>query len=254
MNKILVPTDFSSSSKFALQFAEELSKILDLDIDLLHVYHTKMAEMEGMLTEIEGYKYYKSQINQMANASPLKDRISTSVLEGFAVDVILPISGNYDCIVMGSKGQGALKKILGSVSIELAKAASCPVIIIPEGHKRPQIKTIGYAYDDGIDCAYQISNLLKSREVQIFPFHVVEQNGGDPRIFETLNVVKLGDKHFEVHADKVDEGINAICSKMNLDAVIMEREKHSFFDMLFTKSDTITALRNVKTPIIILHE
>ncbi|MBT8219740.1 MAG: universal stress protein [Bacteroidia bacterium] len=254
MKNILVPTDFSENSKNALQFAEILAKQFDVEIDLLHVHHPKMAELEGITIEVEGFKYLSSKLRDIAMESDYFAKINRRIEEGFASDIILSNSNEYSYIVIGSTGNNPAKKWLGSVTLVIGKKAKCPVIIIPPDFEPKPFKKLGYAYDQSIDDAYQIESLLKSEAIDVLPFHIQQQNGGDPRKEKTDNPIGIGADHYIIHATSIEEGMNAAFDMLDLDVIAMERQRRSILSRLLFGSPTIEAMTKVHAPLIILHD
>lgn len=254
MKNILVPTDFSANSRNALKLASLLANQFDVEIDLLHIHHPKMAELEGITIEVEGFKYLSSRLRDMAMDTDCFHKINRKIEEGFATDIILSMADDYSFIILGSTGNNPAKKWLGSVSLAVGKRSSCPVILIPPKFEVRPFKKLGYAYDQSVDDAYQIEDLLKSEGLDVLPFHIVEQNGGDPRILETDNPIGFGGQHHEIHATSIDEGMNAAYQDLQLDAIVMERQRRSLLSRLLFGSPTIDAMTKVEAPLIILHD
>jgi nucleotide-binding universal stress UspA family protein len=59
---------------------------------------------------------------------------STELLEGPAADAIVGVADarHADAIVVGSRGLGRVRAVLGSVSHDVLHLAECPVIVVPE--------------------------------------------------------------------------------------------------------------------------
>jgi nucleotide-binding universal stress UspA family protein len=59
---------------------------------------------------------------------------STELLEGPAADAIVNVADVRcaDAIVVGSRGLGRVRALLGSVSHDVLHGADCPVVVIPE--------------------------------------------------------------------------------------------------------------------------
>jgi nucleotide-binding universal stress UspA family protein len=58
--------------------------------------------------------------------------IETRLAEGGAASVLTEVSADADLLVVGSRGLGGFRGLLlGSVSHECARQASCPVLIVP---------------------------------------------------------------------------------------------------------------------------
>jgi nucleotide-binding universal stress UspA family protein len=59
---------------------------------------------------------------------------STELLEGPAADAIVNVANarDADAIVLGSRGLGRVRAVLGSVSHDVLHLAECPVVVLPE--------------------------------------------------------------------------------------------------------------------------
>lgn len=59
---------------------------------------------------------------------------STELLEGPAADAIVNVAKarEADAIVVGSRGLGRVRAVLGSVSHDVLHIADCPVVVVPE--------------------------------------------------------------------------------------------------------------------------
>jgi nucleotide-binding universal stress UspA family protein len=60
--------------------------------------------------------------------------IASEVVEGRAADVLTAASRDADMLVLGSHGHGRVRHtVLGSVSEECVRNATCPVLVLPTG-------------------------------------------------------------------------------------------------------------------------
>ena len=136
--KILVPTDGSEFTKFAVDKAIELAElsggkvtalfVLDksiyanspMDTALINVYDT--LEKEG--------RYATSYVSEKAKAAGVE--VEEKLVEGVPSKVILQEAdaGGYDVIVMGTLGRTGISKLLmGSVAEKIVQNAKCPVMV-----------------------------------------------------------------------------------------------------------------------------
>lgn len=57
--------------------------------------------------------------------------VQTKLLVGAAAKKLVDMSGNYDLIIMGSRGLNAVSRVLvGSVSSKVSQHADCPVMLV----------------------------------------------------------------------------------------------------------------------------
>ncbi len=119
---IIVPIDGSSSSKRALEFALSMAKAYGDEIRLVNVqqHHTILGEpiIQEAATMIE-----KENV-------PYTSTIRTGTLPSIEI-VSEGKEENVRCIVIGSKWAGNSANRFGSVSEEVLKMATCPVVILP---------------------------------------------------------------------------------------------------------------------------
>jgi nucleotide-binding universal stress UspA family protein len=137
--KILVPFDGSDHSKQALEQAVFLANLCQAELVLLHVVdlNRKISSFEQVSTggyipnelKEDGYKLIGTAMATIPEAIK-----ATSVVEiGSPAEIITEIcsAGEYDLIIMGSRGLNKFKQIfMGSVSQYVLAHASCPVMVI----------------------------------------------------------------------------------------------------------------------------
>lgn len=138
LQRILVPVDFSETSKRALDYAHFIANRFDAKLDVLHVW--RPAEYAGdqmvMLTrsepELTLSTFLRNHADQQLSAF-LKDvPHSKQVLEsGDPAHVIAKVAGEggYDLIVMGTHGRTGLSHVMmGSVAEKVVRLSPCPVL------------------------------------------------------------------------------------------------------------------------------
>ena len=139
---ILVPTDFSSGSRLALDYALQLARRLDASVHVLHV--TEDPAIAGMWTE--GYvDLDELRKERRCGARHLMNQLLTDVGQGNITDEITagPVARmitsaaadrGADLIVMGTHGRtGLAHALVGSVAERVMRTAGCPVVTVREG-------------------------------------------------------------------------------------------------------------------------
>lgn len=146
INKILVAIDGSETADLALDFGFDLAIKYSAEVVIVSVLDTisKSLVYRGMLftpkstvkylEELEAfYEKVLSDALQKQKTLKHKVKVSTKLLKGRAADKIVEIAneGNFDLIVIGSRGLGGIKEFfLGSVSDRVADEAKCPILIV----------------------------------------------------------------------------------------------------------------------------
>lgn len=136
---ILVPTDASESAQHALMIALELAKELGSRIVLLHVVYTPEAMgytlSSGISVPQEEISIYGREALTAATTgintgNVLIEKKQKPGHPGLAILEEIE-SGNFDLVVMGSRGYGTITgSLLGSVSQRVLSKAKCPVMIV----------------------------------------------------------------------------------------------------------------------------
>ncbi len=146
--KILVPFDGSEHALDALKYAKELAKLNpEATVDVVQVFSTGMIANEGdrVLGQFN-YEQYKQLLDAATDAAKaaLVDSLGSELEElgeRGTVDVIPGTSpaatlasyaqkAGCDLIVMGRRGLGAVRGMLGSVSYALLRESEIPVLTV----------------------------------------------------------------------------------------------------------------------------
>jgi nucleotide-binding universal stress UspA family protein len=146
IEKIFVPIDGSEHADKALDYALNIAKKYSASIEILNVALTPphigyVSPPLGPARAVVTYsKELKANSKKMLSKALVKAKknypdlsISTKLLEGQPADKIVETAkkGNFDIIIMGSRGLGGIKEFfLGSVSHRVSNDAECPILIV----------------------------------------------------------------------------------------------------------------------------
>ncbi len=139
--RILVATDGSREAQLALTTAADLAKSTDSELHVLHVgesplvYHPERHPYRAAYEEHEeeAQQLLEAQVHRIEGASATEAQAHLRM--GRADEEIVELAQSIDAglIVMGSRGQGRLRRALvGSVSESVVRHAHCPVTIVRE--------------------------------------------------------------------------------------------------------------------------
>lgn len=137
-SNILVAYDGSPTSRSALKQAYELAQAEDADVTVVTVAPSVAplvtlapVSVEGLRAEIN--QWAKARLEEAETAAPAGLRVRTVERNGHVGDEIVAEieAGDYDLIVLGSRGHGRLTtEILGSVNNHVHYHSNVPTLTI----------------------------------------------------------------------------------------------------------------------------
>lgn len=147
--KILVPTDFSETAETALYYAKELARQFGAELHLLHVCEDPMllsgwpALASGPVSDVgEEAAVLREQLKSLVtpeDGKTLKTEVHVVVGQPTGLAIAqYALDGEFELIVMGTHGRGALAHtLMGSVAEKVVRSAPCPVLTIrhPTGRR-----------------------------------------------------------------------------------------------------------------------
>lgn len=274
MKTILAATDFSSTSKNAVNYAAEMALSYKAKLLLVHVFSVPISVEAALpafsLDDVE--KDCKRKLNRMQTALHAKYGKHLSVTTickcGFAADELKLVASEHqaDVMIMGMQGAGYLaEKINGSITTLLMADAACPVMSIDKkmtfvkpkkivlATDLKEIKHKGFAKMLNETCTYFKSELLV--------LNVFKPGASKPTISEAVEGMKLdallkGIKHKFVYVENKDvtEGINSFVKEQKANLVIMIGRKHSLFQKIFNEPQTKRMAFHANTPLLVFHD
>ena len=262
MIKILVPIDFSPTSVNALTYALKLFKDADSEFTVINTYSTSspvfhMKSMERILKK-DGEDKMQSLIERCKRDFPAKI-IHHKVLKGDPVDVTLRTakSGDFDLIIMGTKGASGLREVfIGSVAGEVISRSSIGVIVIPNEYEYSSLQKIVLAFEESTLNEETLDPLKLFVDAGIKTQFLHFTGDLDPNIF-----FDPGDFKFlspEIINYPCDTDINTCLeeyvSKNKPDILVLIRSYKGFITRLYTGSVTLSQTFQGSIPLMILKE
>jgi nucleotide-binding universal stress UspA family protein len=272
MKSLLVPTDFSASSRNAIEYAALLAKKLDASLLLFHAYMipTPVSEVSyAMVTVDEMQEANENNIKKEADylQSTYGLEVDWLVRIGIASDEVKVLLQERpaDLVVMGMKGAGGLDKIIGSTTTNVIRKVKTPVLIIPQDAKYGSPLThITYASDlsalsspaifdpvlaiaRGFQATIEVIHVNKTGEV-VTPGQLAGR--------KSLENVLAG-HHYEfadVRDDSVTHGINEYLKQHPCNLLVMTAHKHNFFERIFSRNHTTAMAYESHIPLLVLQD
>ena len=144
MKRILVPVDFSPTSKKALMYAVDIASKSGGTVILYHLFVPLKSSPAGVLYNVrESNKQLEA--NHLKRLQRLKKKVLADAKKEIPVSTLIgriPVVKNIlefaknnhiDLIVMGTQGASGLKKItIGSIAGKVMESSHIPVLLVPE--------------------------------------------------------------------------------------------------------------------------
>jgi universal stress protein A len=143
LSRILVPVDFSPSSRAALEYALFLSEKTGAALEVLHVWEPAGYVGPDALSLLPvsvgqpGWEQTRADVRREVEAligrGERSSSISIRVEAGQPGDVVLEAARavKADLVVMGTHGRtGLARLLLGSVAESVLRRATCPVLTV----------------------------------------------------------------------------------------------------------------------------
>lgn len=265
MQKILVPTDFSTTAMKAVTYAAEIAQKTGAVIFLLHVIepiaeglmqHHALHERLHEENTNAGLSELDTMQQSIAEFYPAI-KIKTELAKGTVINSIVAFADEeqMDLIVMGTTGATGLKEIfMGSVAAGTISRTKIPVLTVPAGYEMEQPDGILFAtnkFEENKELLNPIVTLAKlfSATIHVAVFvdtddaEAVDYVYNSRQLNHYMNFLKktfpdtnfkgelLEGSDFETTLDKYD-------NKNEVDIIAMITYPKSFWEKIMRKSMT----------------
>lgn len=276
MKHILLLTDFSKSSKNAMQYAVRL-----FEQDLCRFYVLHVANALEYTTDDLMLAGNKSIYNILVKKAKQKLTKLVSVIKvehengkhSFETIVDFDVftdsvnqvvkAKNIDLIVMGTNGvTGAKEVIFGSNTINIIRNVACSTLVIPEGFGYRQLKQLFLPLDandtmKGKDFD-ELMTLVKTYNLTMHVLRIkptarkLKAEASDINVFEHV----LKDKKHQYHkvsAVPMHYVVDCYLQTNPVDIMALLVQKERFFERFFIGSTTAQISNKVIVPLLVLH-
>jgi nucleotide-binding universal stress UspA family protein len=277
MKTLVVPTDFSSVSVNAMNYAVDMAQAINAGIVLLHVYNVPVSFTDPPVSpvstvSIEEIKRTSEERLQelkknLVTVTAGKVEVFTEARLGETIEELEQICNSVEplAIIMGSHGATGFERlIMGSTTLTAVRHLKCPVIVVPPGTTYHGIRKIGLACDfenvvQSTPVEY-IKNIVKEFGAELYVLNVqdLEQDDLEDAIMDTAYLDAMledvSPKYVQLTGKDVAESITSFAEHNNLDLVMIIPKKHRFIDSLFHKSQSKELITHAHIPIVSIHE
>lgn len=270
MKRILVPTDFSKHSEYALKVAAQIAKKNDGEIFLLHMLELPTSGNDALSTshDMPELIFFKN-----AAVQKLEDMMNAPYLEGLNVSKIIQFemafdgiikngeSHNVDLIVMGSHGASGFQEMfIGSNTEKVVRNSNVPVLVIK--HEDTDFSADKFVF------ASDFSDEIKKPFEKVIGFakkfnsHIHLVNINTPNNFKSTRVAQKAMDEFMADFDfnnftthiyndiNVEKGILHFAKSIDADLIGMSTHGRKGLSHFFNGSISEDLVNHAKRPII----
>lgn len=277
MDTILIPTDYSDTSKNSAHYAVQLARQLSVKKIVLYNAYQQPITADPAMNAVEfynledfrniseeGMKNFVSELK--ANNSDIEfETICDFNILSNGIEDLCKNNPSIDLIVMGITGGGKLEEVLiGSNTIHVAKHTNVPLIIVPADAVYKPITKVVLACDFKhvveTTPVEPIKQIIDTTQAKLHVLHIDHNNKDydEETPFESLMLDTLLDGynpkyHFVDNAD-FTEGMNEFVQQNNIDLIVTIPKKHGLFEGLFRRSHTKMLAYHTHIPLMVIHE
>ncbi len=278
MKTILVPTDFSATAKNATLYAMGLAKQIGATkVVLYNAYEAVVPSItidptmpSIMPVDLEtfksisetGLKVFADDISQASDGAITIEQLCNLNTLVNGISEAITITG-AEIVVMGITGGNALEEnLIGSNTVNVAKAITAPLIIVPPNAAFKTIEEITLAVDlkkvATTTPVAPLQKLLDTIQAKLFVLHVNdgEDDADKDEQMVILNSLLQGynPQYFFVNNISFIDGINEFVNSKNVDLLVTIPKKHGWFETIFKRSHTKLLAFHSHVPLMVVHD
>ncbi|MCA6074539.1 universal stress protein [Fulvivirga sedimenti] len=265
--KILVPVDFSPSSKRAVTLAEQLADALDGKVMLMHILEPVggdvafVADYDQMITDAQkSLDGIRSSIREKRMGS-----VETVVEVGFPTERILHRieKDGISLVVMGMENDMSWldRDVFGSNAYDIIKKGKCAVLTVPVDCKVSSLNKIMLAVElrekENIYLLSFLKRIVREFNSELYIVHVSSSEHVDLTFATSDSILWLKGQledvphHFiNLKAENVPDALNLYAEDHDMGLMVLSPEKHSFIQRLFEGSTTRKTVLHARVPIL----
>ena len=269
METILIATDFSQASHYALVYGVEMAMFLKAKVALLYVDQPifSAAGLAPQLTFEELQECYEARLNEEINQLTNKGAVVIEAIyrEGLPSETINSEANKQKAkwIIAGMKGSGKTRRrFFGSTTLSLSRNTEVPLILVPEKAGFTPPKTIALASDFNDETDVNIIDPLEEFGIKCGSTMVVVRvikKGMDDFLERLMRPTRIKWHCKNLHPsfaflndNDVAHAMNVFVQEHAVSIVAMIAQEHSIFEKIFAKSNIKEMMFSTSVPLIIL--
>jgi nucleotide-binding universal stress UspA family protein len=278
MSAILIPTDFSNTSRNAVRYAIALAPYFDVHkIILYHTWEYISVNADPLMETGESLTIEVLQKSIQENMDDFVNEINSWNNPGIEIHAVNEYGNltegirqacndaNIQLIVMGVTGGDEQNySVLDDEVTSITQHVRLPIVMVPTQAKFSGIQNAVLACDFkhiGNSFPVNINNLLQKLKAKVLVLNVSAGTEYNTQTDVHSGVDFLRNRlqefnpefHFTESPD-VAKGIHQFAEEKNTQFIIVLPKKHGWFESLFKKSHTQQLAHHSNIPLLIVHE
>jgi len=273
MNCILVPTDFSEYSEWALDLATQLARKAGIKVYVLHVIEEPSAKSFGSTGEVRISNEVNLYITQLTKAVQrrMDDLVSNPKYTNVELVPQIHIGDIHesieehiakhdaDLVVMGTLGSSGLDELfVGSHTEKVVRYSKCPVISVPGPVDLDSMNHIAFATNLDTTCSVtdnlQEIQQLTNAKLTLLWVDTINANEAEDSMRENLEKMAqehgLSDYDIQVTRDiTAESGIMNWAEKNDINLIAMATSGRQGLAHIFSGSLAEDIVNNAQRPV-----
>ena len=273
MKKILLATNFSDSSRKAIQYAFNQFGDSPCEFTLMYACDAFPMNSSSEIAFNLMSEMYKRSKENLANQMEEIKKLDTKKIHTFKTEFIATSAGRsieilnrkyrYDFVVVGATGKGE-DILFGSTATEIILNTTVNTIVVPSGTKAEPVKNVVLAVDylpvRSFSQFDTLKEFLLERDARLTLLTVMTDSALAAekdsliryRYIDYFEPLSMATDH--IRASNIEAGIMEYLKFNNTDLLVMLTRHHSFFDVIFNRSVTRKFAFNPTLPLISIYD
>lgn len=282
MKRILVATDLTANAEHAVVYAYKLAQSLGAKLYICHSLNVP-AEIPQSGTVAWPQEVYDdmdrdsktelSKLKHKLTAAGAPDTFTPEIIcvqgTGVVTDVVNAEAARHkaDLIVLGTHGNDRLGTLLiGNHSRKMIEAATCPLLLVPDGSVFRPIKKIAFGSDFKhaeleLNAISRLVTLAKTLNAELVLAHIQKSNedtAGNSIIKELLTELVRNHGHQQVSvkvvkSEHIARGLVWLAHNTHIDLLAMVHKRHNFLVELLHGSRTQQLAAQTPVPLLVFN-
>lgn len=278
MKKILLPTDFSETSRNALEYALNFFKGESCTFYLLNIYPAGKYTT-GDLWQATGEEslYESLLLNKKIKLDVLIDQLEQEYQDkkyrfkgiadydefSHAINQAVELN-KINFIVMGTEGTKGVKEVVfGTHTQKVIRKADCPILVVPKGIAFKGFKkillTLDYDHTFNPSVIKPLISLMAKHKVSIDILRMKKEYSNPDDLAKEEKVIARSFKGAnpkihtlsEVH---IVDAVNSLVQIMGIDMNVISAKKEMFLDRVLSGSSVSRIINSSRIPLLVLPE